>query len=206
MKAKTHTSLIVLGLLALFALNSELSTAHAQGTTFTYDGQLQDNGIPAAGTYNMIFSLFTTNANGVPVAAPVTNNGVLVTNGLFTVLIDFGPDAFTGQIVWLQIGVETNGATNFATLSPRQQLTPTPYAIFATTAGNLSGPVDIPLDAGPGLSGGGKVSLGSSTTLSNTGVLSITGNADITTSNLMGSVTLGDTATNANTPKTIVKR
>ena len=68
----------------------------AQGTAFTYQGQLQNNGSPASGTYNLTFSLFDTNTSGVAIAGPVTNNAVIVTNGLFTVLIDFGPGVFTG--------------------------------------------------------------------------------------------------------------
>ena len=32
-----------------------------------------------------------------PVAGPVTNNGVLVANGLFTVTIDFGSGVWNGQ-------------------------------------------------------------------------------------------------------------
>jgi hypothetical protein len=66
---------------------------------------------------------------------------VVATNGLFTVLVDFGPGVFTGETNWLEIGVETNGTTLVTTLTPRQQLTPVPYAIYAETAGNLSVPL-----------------------------------------------------------------
>ena len=117
-------------LLALSTLNLQLSTAFAQGTAFTYQGQLNSGGSPANGIYNLTFSLFNTNSSGAAIAVPVTNNAVVVTNGLFTVLIDFGPGVFTGQTNWLQIGVETNGASSFTTLTPRQQLIPTPYAIL----------------------------------------------------------------------------
>ena len=112
---------------------------HAQGTAFTYQGQLQNNGSPASGTYNLTFSLFNISSGGSVVAGPVTTNGVIVTNGLFTVLVDFGPGVFTGQTNWLAIGVETNGVSSFTTLNPRQELTPTPYAILANTASNLLG-------------------------------------------------------------------
>jgi hypothetical protein len=128
-------------LLLLSTFNSQLSTLFAQGTAFTYQGQLQSNGSPASGAYAMTFALFNTNASGVASAGPVTNNAVSVTNGLFTVAIDFGPGVFTGATNWLQIGVATNGAGSFTPLSPRQQLTPVPYAIFASTASNLSGTV-----------------------------------------------------------------
>src|SRR5271157_4302233 len=97
----------LLALLALSTLNSQLSTLHAQGTAFTYQGQLQNNGSPASGTYNLTFTLFNTNTSGVPIAGPVTNNGVTVNDGLFTVTIDFGPGVFTGTNHWLEIGAET---------------------------------------------------------------------------------------------------
>ena len=54
-------------------------------------------------------------------------------------LIDFGPGVFTGATNWLQIGVETNGVSSFTTLTPRQELTPVPYAIMANSASNLLG-------------------------------------------------------------------
>jgi hypothetical protein len=93
-------------------------STHAQGTAFTYQGQLQNNGSPASGTYNLTFTLFNTNTTGVPVAGPVTNSTVVITNGLFTVLIDFGSAAFTGATNWLQIGVATNGVSSFTPLTP----------------------------------------------------------------------------------------
>jgi hypothetical protein len=136
---KTQNCFMALALLALATLNSQLSTAHAQGTAFTYQGQLQNNGSPASGTYALTFSLFNTNTTGVSVAEPVTNNAVVITNGLFTVLIDFGPGVFSGTTNWLQIGVATNGVESFTALTPRQELTPVPNAIYAENANGLSG-------------------------------------------------------------------
>jgi hypothetical protein len=130
-------------LLLLATLNSQLATVHAQGTAFTYQGRLNNNGSPASGIYNLTFSLFNTNSSGAAIAGPVTNNAVVVTNGLFTVLIDFGPGVFTGATNWLEIAVATNGGNTFTTLAPRQQLTPTPYAIFAGAAGGLSGTLPV---------------------------------------------------------------
>jgi hypothetical protein len=122
----------------MFLLTLTLLTATnrlpAQGTAFTYQGQLQYNGSPANGTYNLTFSLYNTNSGGASVAGPVTNNDVVVTNGLFAVAIDFGPNVFAGQSNWLQIGVATNGVNTFTTLAPRQELTPAPYAIYAEGA------------------------------------------------------------------------
>src|SRR5208283_4758127 len=110
---KNQVKHLLIALVLLSALNPQFSTAFAQGTAFTYQGQLQNNGSLASGTYNLTFTLFNnTNAYYPPVAGPVTNNGVLVANGLFTVTIDFGSSVWNGQTNWLEIGVETNGANN----------------------------------------------------------------------------------------------
>jgi len=139
---RTKLTLKLTAALLLFtSVGLPLSTVLAQGTAFTYQGQLQNNGSPASGTYNLTFTLFTTNTGGSAVAGPVTNNGVIVTNGLCMVLIDFGASVWNGATNWLEIGVETNGAGGFTTLSPRQQLTPAPYAVFAegANAAGISG-------------------------------------------------------------------
>ena len=112
----------------------------AQGTAFNYQGQFYDGGHPASGTYDFSFWIYdSTNNPGIILAGPVTNSAVAVTNGVFSVQMDFGPGVFTGLKNWLQIAVRTNGAAMFTNLSPRQQLTPVPYAIFANTASNLTG-------------------------------------------------------------------
>ncbi|MGO8839215.1 MAG: hypothetical protein ACLQAH_09030 [Limisphaerales bacterium] len=136
MNAK-FSKILCVAFILFSTLNCQLSTAFAQGTAFTYQGQLQNNGSPASGTYNLAFSLFNTNTGGVAIAGPVTNNAVNVTNGLFTSLVDFGFGVFTGTSNWLQIAVETNGGSSFTNLSPRQQLTPVPYAIYAEGTSNL---------------------------------------------------------------------
>lgn len=113
-------------------------SALAQGTTFTYQGRLMLAGSPANGSYDLQFSLFTTNITGVPIAGPVTNTAIAVTNGLFTTMVNFGAGVFIGSSNWLQIAVSTNAANVFNNLSPRQQLTPVPYAIYAPNAGSAS--------------------------------------------------------------------
>jgi hypothetical protein len=115
----------------------------AQSTAFTYQGRLNNGTNPANGNYDLTFSLFTTGSGGSAVAGPVTTNGVIVTNGLFTVTMDFGASVWNGTNLWLQIGVETNGAGTFTPLAPRQMITPTPYANFAAgaNAAGISGTI-----------------------------------------------------------------
>ena len=129
MKIK-HALVFGAALLALSLFNLQFSIAFAQDTPFTYQGRLNDNGAPANGRYDITFTLFAANTNGVAIAGPVTNSAVGVTNGLFTAAVDFG-SVLTGGSNWLEIAVSTNGAKAFSTLSPRQQLTPVPYAITA---------------------------------------------------------------------------
>src|SRR5579859_6815390 len=103
---------------------------YAQRTAFTYQGQLLINGNPADGLYDIRAGLFTTNTGGTVFAGPITNTAVSVSNGLFTIALDYG-NVFDGNTFWLQVAVRTNGSGAFTVLSPRQQLTPAPYAIFA---------------------------------------------------------------------------
>jgi len=111
----------------------------AQGTAITYHGRLSNNGSTASGSYDLTFSVFEAGAGTNQLGDTITNATVPVADGLFVVSLDFGPGIFTGPERWLEIGVRTNGGANFIKLSPRQVLTPTPYAIMANTASNLMG-------------------------------------------------------------------
>lgn len=156
MKRRICSVLSAFAVLAmLLTVNLQLSTLHAQGTAFTYQGQLLTTNGPAHGTYNLQFVLYTNSTGGTSIAGPVTTNGVVITNGLFTVVINFGAGVFTGPTNWLQIGVESNGVGTFTTLTPRQQLTPTPYAIYAESADAAGITGTIPAGDLTGVYGGG---------------------------------------------------
>jgi hypothetical protein len=142
MKTKLALSFVkyIALLVMLVILNACCLSVYAQNTTFTYQGQLGDGGSPANGNYDLTFTLYASPNIGNPgVAGPVTNSAVAVKNGLFTVQLNFGPGIFTGTNYWLEIAVRPNSTVGFATLSPRQPLTPAPYAIFASSASNLLG-------------------------------------------------------------------
>ncbi len=141
MKPKLKSA--ALALLALSSFGCQLSTALAQGTAFTYQGQLNSNGNAANGTYDLRFALFNVSSGGASVTGFLTNSAIPVSNGLFTVVLDFGTGIFNGTPYWLQIGVRSNGIGGFSTLSPRQELTPSPYAIFAegANAAGLNGTI-----------------------------------------------------------------
>src|ERR687894_2671704 len=124
-------------------------TALAQGSAFTYQGRLTDGGAPPTGTYELEFKLFDAASGGTqqPQPSPVTvqftgAQAVAVVNGVFTVQLDFGAGAFPGAARYLEVGVRRAGDASFTTLSPRQPISSTPYAIRSVSAGtaaNLSG-------------------------------------------------------------------
>ncbi len=108
------------------------------GTAFTYQGNLSEAGSPANGSYNFRFDLWDdsikTNLIGTyPSSGTIPAN---VVEGAFIVKLDFGAGAFTGEKRWLEIKVNGNA------LSPLQELTPAPYALYA---------IDGPWSAGDGL-------------------------------------------------------
>jgi hypothetical protein len=106
---------------------------HAQTSSFTYQGRLTDSGTAANGTYDMQFKLFD-NANN-QIGSTITNTTVSVSNGVFAVQLDYGSSAFPGADRFLEIGVRPSGSSDpYVILSPRQQLTSTPYAIRSATA------------------------------------------------------------------------
>ena len=126
---------------ALAALLTTTLAAVAQGTTaFTYQGRLNVSGTPANGLFDLRFELFDVPAGGASRISPFVANSVPVSNGLFVAQIDFGQ--FGGQAYWIEIAARPGGsAASFNILSPRQRLTPTPYASFAAGAGAYEGPI-----------------------------------------------------------------
>lgn len=109
--------------------------ASALGSGFTYQGRLLDGASPANGVFDFQFVLYDEGTGGAQVGPIVNRFGVAVVGGFFTVQLDFGGEAFTGQARWLDVGVrEAGSASFFSTLSPRQPLTAVPYALYARAA------------------------------------------------------------------------
>ncbi len=116
-----------IGVCTLLVLVAALAPGHAQAapfsTAFTYQGTLEDGGLPANGPVDFQFRLFDAAVAGAQIGSTVTANGVQLEDGAFTIELDFGaPAAFNGEERWLEI------VADGTTLSPRQRLSPTPYA------------------------------------------------------------------------------
>lgn len=126
---------LVLGFLLFYngaAGQGEPAPNAAVGDGFTYQGRLELENAPANGQYDLQFTLYDAADGGSMVGAPVTLPGETVVDGYFDVVLDFGPGVFDGEARWLQIAVRESGTgAPYTTLSPRQRLTATPYALRA---------------------------------------------------------------------------
>jgi hypothetical protein len=124
------SGVLVFGLSAVVGAQGPEGGISAQspvGTAFTYQGRLNDGGSPANGTYDFLFYMYDAQSDG----NFLSNYGVpnlTVTDGYFTVQLDFGSGAFTGEARWLEILVRESGQADYTTLSPRVPLLAVPYA------------------------------------------------------------------------------
>lgn len=134
-----HTA-ILLATIVLLVTTLGLSRTAAQsgtpglqavlGTAFTYQGRLTDSSGAVNGTCDLEFKLYDDAAAGTQIGSTQTKTNVTVTNGVFTVALDFGVSAFNGDARWLAISVRCPaGSGSYTPLTPRQPLTPAPYAL-----------------------------------------------------------------------------
>ena len=80
MKPRHTIHFLLLALLCVPAL------ALAQGTAYTYQGQLKAASGPANGRYDLKFTLYDASAVGNVIAGPITNAAVAVSKQLLTKL------------------------------------------------------------------------------------------------------------------------
>src|SRR5437879_6528164 len=126
----------------VLAILFSASSVVAQTSSFTYQGRLTDGGTAANGNYDLQFALFDSLSGGTQIGSTQTLNTVVVSNGVFTVSLDFGANSFSGANRFLEIGARLSGAGSFTLLTPRQPVTATPYAVRsanASSADALSG-------------------------------------------------------------------
>jgi hypothetical protein len=136
---------LILALVVLIAVAATATLALAQGptgsgqaleplaspgTAFTYQGQLKNSGGPVNGACDFQFGLWDSSSGGFQVSGTTTQTvpSVAVSNGLFSVSIDFGASAFNGNARYLGVAVACpKGA--YTAFNSRQPLTPAPLAL-----------------------------------------------------------------------------
>lgn len=119
--------LVAAALSAAPILGSTALAATPQGTSFTYQGRLTDNGAPANGTYDIQVAIFDAAVGGV-LSGTVNLNDQVVTNGVFTASLDFGAQ-FHGSARWVEVRVRPGASVGaYTPILPRTLLDSTPYA------------------------------------------------------------------------------
>jgi hypothetical protein len=122
----------------LMLAGHQLTTAAPLTTAFNYSGQLQVSGLPANGLFDFQFAIGAAES-GEWLRGAYGIEDVPVSNGLFTVSIDFGESVLNGDRRWLEIAVRDGSTAGaFTTLLPRQELGASPYALFAKEAGHAA--------------------------------------------------------------------
>ena len=106
--------------------------------TFTYQGVLKQNGVPFSGTCKKLdFYLLDVAVPPDPLQNWVDFNtftNTVISNGLLNLNLDFVAGAFNGDRRWLHIQQDCLNGTNPVALTPTQELTAIPYALFSTKA------------------------------------------------------------------------
>jgi len=118
------------------------------GSAFTYQGQLRDEGGTVNDTCDLQFTLWDAAAGGAQVGSTILLEDVLLEWGLFTARLDFGAAAFRGQARYLEVGVACPAGSGLVAM-PRQELTGSPYALWALGA-PWTGLQGVPADLADG--------------------------------------------------------
>jgi hypothetical protein len=115
---------------------SELSLAATVSSTISYQGVLQESGVPVTGDRDLTFNFYASDRCAGLAVYSTTRNDVALQDGVFSVQLDVTHAIFSGPGVWLQVEVGGVGLGCEAIL-------PVPYALSlrpgATIAGGASG-------------------------------------------------------------------
>lgn len=132
---------IILIVLALIFANNALG--QVVNSSFNYQGQLYDNGVPANEEYDIVFDLI--DSDNMPYGSPSEHNNIMVENGLFSVDVNFGIDAFDGYAdVTISVKVRkssTSPSGVYTSLGPDQTIQAVPLASNLTNGDAVSGEV-----------------------------------------------------------------
>ena len=120
-------------------------TATPLATGFTYQGRVEQDGVPFSGNCDFKFALFGAETGSAQVGVTDNfNKNKAVQNGLFSIVVNasnqFTSAAFDGNKRWLETELRCpSGLGAFVLLGSRQELTPAPYATFAQDSARLGG-------------------------------------------------------------------
>jgi len=112
---------------------SNLSIAAMVESKINYQGRLEQNGQPVSGSQDMLFRLYSDDTCLTQVGSDMIQNGVQMTDGLFSVELPVTHSDFTGQGIWLSVRI---GPTTWVGC---QEILPVPYALSLQPGAIISG-------------------------------------------------------------------
>ena len=112
-------------------------------TGFSYQGFLEDGGVPANGTYDLRFGLWDDSSEGNLIALEYMLE-VSVDDGLFAVDLEFPGLIVDDTALWLEVEIKGPGDPDYTALSPRQAITAVLYAHYAEQAESAEYVLNIP--------------------------------------------------------------
>lgn len=107
-------------------------------TAFPFTGKLVISGVSVTGSYDFQFKLYTAASGGTQVGATLTRLGVAVSNGNYTVTLDFGADSFGSAPLYVQALDRKSGTTTYTNISGRLQVAQR-FAILSANTQALQG-------------------------------------------------------------------
>jgi len=120
----------LVGVSACFVFGCFPAAAAPIDGTFNYQGRLTEAGAPVTGNADLSFRLYDDAAAGGQIGSEIELLAVPVSGGLFNVDLDFGVASFNGDQRWIEIDARSPaGVGGYTTLTPRQPILGTPYAI-----------------------------------------------------------------------------
>ncbi len=108
-------------------------------SSIVYEGNLNSDGTPANGRFDFSFTLFDAPTAGNRIGIPVAIPGVRVTNGAFSVIIDFGIHLSRATALWFETAVAPAGFPPPVVVGGRVPLNAARFAVHSSYAANLVG-------------------------------------------------------------------
>lgn len=119
------------------------TSASAQTSSFNYQGRIiASAGQEANGAYQFQFKLYDAADGGNQIGTTISDLSADVANGNFSVVLDFGKDAFNGSDRYLEVSVRRMHENSYTVLASRERVNSAPYAIrsnSAASADSISG-------------------------------------------------------------------
>ncbi|TDR20510.1 tail fiber domain-containing protein [Marinicella litoralis] len=131
---KQKLNIFIAAVLIIISTFGNVKAATQQGSYFTYQGELMANSVAANGAYDITVELYDAMTGGLMVSSQALTS-VAVVDGIFSIQVDVGDVPFMGNENWIELKVRPASTGTFTTLTPRQLITNSPYAIQSQFVG-----------------------------------------------------------------------